>query len=185
MDITHLILDEHQEQRRLFSLLEQIDSNDVPALGAVWSRLRALLEVHADAEERFFYPTLLAFGQGAGGADSAGDETEDAIEDHNDIRDAIAEADRETVGSDAWRDAVDRANEANSEHMGEEERQGLTDFRRHAPLQLRHDLGVRFLAHGTKNVTGVEPVALDPKAYVEEHERSNRERVAASEPDAQ
>ena len=34
MDITQLILDDHQEQRRLFAILEQIDRGRTEALGA-------------------------------------------------------------------------------------------------------------------------------------------------------
>jgi hypothetical protein len=48
------------------------------------------------------------------------------------------------VGSDGWYDAVAGANLANSDHMAEEEREGLTDFRRLAGLQRRHDLAVAF-----------------------------------------
>lgn len=53
--------------------------------------------------------------------------------------------------------------------MGEEERQGLTDFRRHAPLQTRHDLAVQFAAFEAGHITGVKPVNKDPEAYVEAH----------------
>ena len=38
MDITQLILDDHAEQRRLFSLIEQIGADNVEALEAVWGR---------------------------------------------------------------------------------------------------------------------------------------------------
>ena len=53
--------------------------------------------------------------------------------------------------------------------MAEEERQGLTDFRRHAGLQLRHDLACEFAAFEAAHVTGVEPVDKDPQAYVVQH----------------
>ena len=79
MDITQLILDDHQEQRRLFSILEQLDRTDTKSLAAMWKRLAAFLEVHAEAEEQIFYPALLRLGQGAGGKPTAADETEDAI----------------------------------------------------------------------------------------------------------
>src|SRR3954447_25759686 len=59
MAITHLILDDHQEQRRLFSILEQLDRTDTKSLTAMWKRLAAFLEVHAEAEEQIFYPVLL------------------------------------------------------------------------------------------------------------------------------
>ena len=91
MDITQLILDDHAEQRRLFSIIEQIDPKDTDALTKVWGRLSAFLDVHAEAEERFFYPELLKQGDGANDAEdgTVEGETEDAIEDHNKLRDAV------------------------------------------------------------------------------------------------
>ncbi|MBD5605603.1 MAG: hemerythrin domain-containing protein [Candidatus Eremiobacteraeota bacterium] len=169
MDITQLILDDHHEQRRLFAILEQIDRNDVAALTAVWGRLGTFLEVHALAEEELFYPQLLRVGTGAGDKDSAADETIDAIKDHNEIRDAVAAVGGKKVGSSEWFEAVAAANEANSDHMAEEEREGLTDFREHADLALRHDLAVRFAVFEANHVTGVPAVDKDPKAYVAQH----------------
>ena len=169
MDITQLILDDHHEQRRLFSIIEQIDRSDTAALSAVWGRLAAFLEVHAEAEEQIFYPELLKLGKGAGGKDSPEAETEDAIEDHNEIRDAVAAVAGHEVGSDAWFDAVATANKANGDHMAEEEREGLTDFREHVPLQERHDLAVSFAAFEANHVTGVVPKDKDPDEYIAEH----------------
>ena len=50
--------------------------------------------------------------------------------------------------------------------MAEEEREGLTDFRRLASLQLRHDLAVRFAAYEARHYAGVPPVDKDPQEYV-------------------
>jgi hypothetical protein len=171
MDITQLILDDHAEQRRLFSLIEQIDPTDKAALTAVWSHLSALLDVHAEAEERFFYPTLLKVGEAANDAegDDAEPETEDAIEDHNALRDAVKAVSKHDIGAKAWVEAVGEANVVNSKHMGEEERQGLTDFRRTADIQTRHDLGVQFLAFVMANITGVKSVNKDPETYIKKH----------------
>ena len=171
MDITQLILDDHQEQRRLFSILEQVDRADTESLAAMWKRLAAFLDVHALAEERLFYPLLLRFGRGADGKPDAEDETLDAIKDHNEIRDAVAAVANHAVGSDDWFGAVAKANEVNSDHMGEEERQGLTDVRVHAPLQLRHDFGVAFAVFDATNIDGVKPVDQDPRRYIAEHSR--------------
>jgi len=142
------------------------------ALGAVWSRLAVFLEVHAAAEEQIFYPELLKAGL-AGGASGQGEaeaETLDAIHDHNDIRDAVAEVARHPVGGDGWYDAVAAANLANSDHMAEEEREGLTDFRRLASLQRRHDLAVAFAAYEARNYAGITPHDRDPAEYVQEAE---------------
>ncbi len=169
MDITQLILDDHHEQRRLFAILEQIEPGDTDKLAAVWKRLAALLDLHAEAEEQLFYPALLHLGQGVGGEPTPRAETEDAIHDHNDIRDAVAAVAEHAVGSDGWYHAVAAANQANGDHMAEEEREGLTDFRRHTSLQTRHDLAVEFAAFEAAHLTGVEPQDKDPQAYVDEH----------------
>jgi len=166
MDICELIMDDHHEQRRLFAQIEEIDRNDKPQLEAVWKRLGALLDTHAQAEENLFYPAVLKLGTGAGGRPSAAAETQDAIKDHDDIRDATAAVRQHEVGTDDWFAAVDKANKVNSEHMSEEEREALTDMRRHASLQIRHDLGVKFAAFDAANITGVKPVDKDPKTYV-------------------
>lgn len=169
MDITQLILDDHHEQRRLFSILEQIDPRDTASLAAVWGRLGAFLDVHAEAEEQIFYPALLRIGEGIDDEHPPQEETEDAIHDHNDIRDAVADAARHEVGSEPWYAAVAAANKANGDHMAEEEREGLTDFRRHASLQTRHDLAVQFAVFESAHVTGVEPVDKDAEDYIDEH----------------
>lgn len=169
MDITQLILDDHHEQRRLFAIIEQIEPTDTASLNAVWTRLATFLEVHAETEERLFYPALLRVGRKAGDKAGVEDETLDAIKDHNEIRDAVAAVAREQVGTEGWIKAVAAANKANSDHMAEEEREGLTDFRRHAPLQLRHDLAVAFAVYEASHVMGVTPVDKDPKAWVADH----------------
>jgi hypothetical protein len=169
LDITQLILDDHHEQRRLFAILEQIDDGDAASLSAVWGRLARFLEVHAKAEEDLFYPALLRVGEGAGGKKDARAETLDAIKDHNEIRDAVAAAAGHAPGSPPWRDAVAAANAANGEHMDEEERQGLADFRRTASLEARHDLAVRFAVFEAQHVNGVAAVDVDPRLYVKTH----------------
>ena len=170
MDITQLILDDHHEQRRLFAMLEQISQADTEVLSALWGRLAVFLEVHAAAEEAIFYPALLQVGLAARRRSGVEDETLDAIHDHNDIRDAVAEVATHPVGSDGWYTAVAAANLANSDHMAEEEREGLTDFRRLACVPGRHDLAVAFAAFEARNYAGVTPHDRDPAEYVREAE---------------
>lgn len=168
MDITQEILDDHAEQRKLFATLEQIGPGEVEALAAVWGRLSALLDAHAEAEEQLFYPELLKLGR-LGGDDQAREETEDAVHDHNEIRDAVAAVKNEQPGSSAWFGAVAKANEVNGDHMAEEEREGLTKFREHVSLDERHALAVKFVAFEARHVTGVTPVDKDPESYIREN----------------
>jgi Hemerythrin HHE cation binding domain len=174
VDITQLILDDHFEQRRLFAMIEQADGAGPGVLGVMWERLSAFLEVHAQAEEEFFYPQLLRIGLITGRLRNTEDETLDAISDHNEIRDTIADVAGHDVGSPGWHAAVAAVNKANGEHMAEEEREGLTDFRRAAALQLRHELALAFAAFEARHFAGVRPVDKDPAAYVRHAEEAAR-----------
>ena len=92
MDICQIIQRQHDEQRTLFSYLEEWDRTDTEGLGAVWKRLAILLETHAEAEEKYFYPHLLTLGTGGADAEDAAEEVDDAIDDHNSIREGIRRA---------------------------------------------------------------------------------------------
>ena len=73
------------------------------------------------------------------------------------------------MGSDEWWKGVNAAREANDEHMGEEEHEGLADFRRHVDLDTRHRLAVAFAAYEAANVDGVPIEDKDPDQYVRDH----------------
>lgn len=166
-DITRLILADHEWFREQFAKLDYLQARANPRaedLQRVWGPLGAKLDVHAVAEESIFYPQLLKRGQ-----DDPEGETLDAIGDHNDIRDGVRDANDVEIGSDEWWAAVGRARKANDEHMGEEEREGLSDFRRHAPAGLREALGRQYDAFMTSHPTtrGLDISDRDPQAYVD------------------
>ena len=138
VDITDLIMADHQRQRLLFLLLDTADPGDTRALAAIWGSLAVSLEVHARIEEELFYPRLLAEVEGEE------DDTEDAIKDHNGIREGIRAAREAAVGSPSWWDAVNHARHENDEHLGEEEGGPLPAFRRSVPADEREQFAVRF-----------------------------------------
>ncbi|GAB7066787.1 hemerythrin domain-containing protein [Mycobacterium hodleri] len=166
-DITRLILADHEWFREQFAKLDYLQARAHPRpedLQRVWGPLGDKLDVHAYAEEAIFYPQLLTRGH-----DDPEGETLDAIGDHNDIRDGVRDANDVEIGSDEWWAAVGRARKANDEHMGEEEREGLSDFRKHAPAGLREALGRQYDAFMTSHPTtrGLDISDRDPQAYVD------------------
>ena len=138
MDITDLIMADHQRQRLLFLLLDTAGPDDTRALAAIWRTLALSLEVHARIEEDLFYPRLLAEVKGEE------DDTKDAIHDHNGIRAGIRAAQGATIGSPQWWDGVNQARHENDEHLGEEEGGPLPAFRRSVPAEEREQLAVQF-----------------------------------------
>lgn len=170
VDICQLICDDHHEQRRRFAILDQIDRSDAETLAALWDRLATFLEVHAASEKKHFYPALLHVGEGAGDKDTPAAETRDAISDHNDIRDAVSKVAGHAVGSDDWYAAIAVAREANSDHMADEERASLADFRRHANLQQRHQLAVAFATFEAQHFSGVNAKNRNVGSYISIHQ---------------
>lgn len=175
MDITEVILHQHGEQRRMFAMLDEFPRNDPEGLAFLWKRLEILLETHAEAEERYFYPHLLEIGTGSADADSAADEVLDSVKDHNEIRDALRKVADAKPGTDEWWQAVIECRINNDDHMAEEERRDLADFRVHATRELRHEIAVRFLRfEASKAARGIPPQDKDPEEYVETHGPSDR-----------
>ena len=167
MDICEIILDQHHQQRRLFAVLEEYPRDDTDGLEAIWRQLETLLELHAEAEELYYYPELVKLGTGAADAESTDEEVEDALKDHNELRDAIKRVRAAKVGSEKWFTAVVDAKTANSDHMAEEERQDLADFRQQASLELRHEIAVRFLKHVAEHQgERIQGKNKDPETYV-------------------
>lgn len=164
-DICDLILDDHETQRRRFAELDEHRDGPPEVLQSHWGPLGVMLELHAAAEEELFYPRLLAVGV------EAKDETEDAISDHNEIRDAVRRANDLQAGSDEWWDAVRAARESNGDHMAEEERGALADLRAHDDPSIRAELGARWVEYTTEHagLRGLSVTDRDPDHYVEEH----------------
>ncbi len=164
-DITMLIMEAHEWFRRRFA---QLDDARTPAdLDAVWQALTERLAIHADAEEAIFYPCLRQRG------DVDGEETKDAIRDHNKIRRAIADASAQPVAGKEWHAAVARARSENSAHLIEEEDQALPDFRKHAAMQQRIDLGAEWIRfHAVRSQRdGASLAPVDVQRYLERTKR--------------
>jgi len=164
-DIIELIHADHAWLRRQFRYLD--DARTEPELTAIWEPLAIRLDTHADAEEEVFYPALLELGHRG----DPEDETEDAITDHNDIRDAVRDARRHPVGSADWFEAVGRARTENGKHLDEEEREALPDFAKSASWQVRHELAMRWLQfyHRHPAGRGVNDADRDVEDYLAEN----------------
>jgi hypothetical protein len=171
-DIIELVYADHDWLRRQFFRLDDARSDD--ELAAIWELLGTRLDAHAEAEETVFYPALLKHG----GHDDPGnpegdpiDETEDAITDHNAIRDAVRRSRQHPPGSAEWFDAVLEARKQNGEHLDEEEREAMPDFIKSASLELRHELGMKWLQFYAEHeaTRGIDNRDKDADEYIEQH----------------
>jgi hypothetical protein len=164
-DIVALVYADHDWFRRQFFLLD--DAKTKSELAAVWEPLARRLDTHAEAEETVFYPVLLKKGK----AGDPHEETEDAIDDHNKIRDAVAESYKHGVGTKAWFTAVGQARTENGKHLDEEEREALPDFIKSTTPELRRELAMKWLRFYAKHPAGrgVDASDKDPDTYIKEN----------------
>jgi hypothetical protein len=164
-DVCDLILDDHELFRRRFAELDDERWSEASVVLALWVPLAEHLERHASAEETVFYPAVVEQ------ADNGEHDAHHAIRDHNKIRDALRQIADAEPASDAWWDAVGRANDENSDHMAEEERGPLSEFRRCGDPAERKELGARFVAFNTEHAGGrdLDTSDVDPDRYVAEH----------------
>ena len=163
-DITELIVADHHIFRCQFARLCDDRPDDAVVLRSLWTPLAELLERHAGAEEVAFYPYLLSDHI------DAGDETTDAIRDHNKIRDAVRSAHLQPVGSDAWWSAVFQTRKENDEHMREEEEGPLPDFVAGSTPTERDRLASAFLAYKEEHRGAmVDTTDKDPEEYLAAH----------------
>ncbi len=164
-DICDLILDDHEVFRRRFAELDEHHEATDRVLAGIWVPLGELLDRHAAAEEALFYPRLLRRG------DHAEEETGDAISDHNNIRDAVRDTRGREPGSERWWSAVEEARRENSEHMAEEERGAISDFRMNVDHTVRDELGALWLSFADDHAGGrdVDTSDKDPDTYIARH----------------
>jgi hypothetical protein len=167
-DICDLVLDDHERFRRLFAELDdhRAEGGGAFELASLWASLAEMLERHAGAEEELLYPRLLRKGA------DAEEETEDAIHDHNGIRQGIARAAQAVVGSEDWWGAVLDTRRENSDHIAEEERGALPDLRSHVDRATRRELGARWLRYSREHAGGTG-LSLDQQD-VDEYKREHR-----------
>ncbi|MCW2778718.1 MAG: uncharacterized protein JWN17_2443 [Frankiales bacterium] len=174
-DVASLILSEHDAFRRDFTALEGLEGE---ALQQAWDRLAAQLEVHAAGEEAVFYPHVVRE------LPDGGDDTAHALHDHDEIRAAAAAVAEQEAGSEAWWEAVRTAQQVNADHMAEEERDLLGQFKEQIGQEQRDELGLAWLAFheehaGAEGLSG-DPVG-DPEDYVEAAQQERLPQEAAAQ----
>jgi hypothetical protein len=144
-DVIDLIMADHRRMRRLCEALQHMASRHSDASqnlmsAHVWQRLADLLEVHTSAEEEICY--LPMFACSPAGTDGR----REAVDDHDDIREAIREASMQCAGSAVWWRAVWAALVVNAEHLDREERDLLPHCLTGLPVSKRRELGRQWSA---------------------------------------
>ncbi len=139
-DVIELVLADHRRIRRLSQALEngarwtaRSGPGWVPA--HVWQRLAELIQAHTLAEEEICYLPASRLGPHATA------HARELAADHDDIREAIAEAALQPAGSPPWWRAVTAVQAAIPLHLDQEERGVFASLRRQLTTGRRFELG--------------------------------------------
>ncbi len=114
MDLYQIIKRDHQKSKRLFERLEQAIGEGEKARDRLFAELKHELETHAALEESYFYPALEDH-------EEAKDLIEEALEEHSDVKEALATLDRADRDDPGWAEQVADLQEDVDHHVEEEE----------------------------------------------------------------
>ena len=113
MDIYSLIKKDHQEVASLFRRLQAAEGFSETS-EQLFAQLREEIELHTHAEERVFYPALRE-------AEGTQELVEEAVDDHELIRELLDELAMSHMGDEAWNEKLEVLEEHVEEHVEEEE----------------------------------------------------------------
>jgi hemerythrin superfamily protein len=111
MDAIEMLKSDHQKVDRLFQLINQ--TADSAEKREIFNQIREELELHAQVEESIFYPACQEF-------EEVQDQLEEALEEHNTIKDLLEEIE-DTTDTEEVTDLIDELIETVQHHVEEEE----------------------------------------------------------------
>ena len=141
-DIIELVLQDHHAVAALFDKLQAAAHADDQS--ALFAQVKDALERHASAEEKVLYPRVRKE------VPDGREESKDAIEEHDQIRESLKEVDEHDAGTDLFTLAVTQLVATTKHHVGVEESELLPDFRKNSDAAEREELGRRFAEAKTK-----------------------------------
>ncbi len=101
-------------------------------------------------------------------ADEGAEEAQQAVRDHNEIRDSVRAVQQHAAGSEDWWQALRTARQVNEEHLHEEERDALPLFRESTDQARREQLGRGWVAFHEQHqhAQGLSGEDVDPDDVV-------------------
>lgn len=115
MNIFEALREDHKKQRTLVEILVKTHG-DSEGRREIFDRLKAELQHHATAEERYFYVPLME-------SDLSQDQARHSVAEHHEIDEIIEELEETDLSSPGWLAAAKRLREEVLHHLDEEEQQ--------------------------------------------------------------
>ena len=113
MNAIELLKNDHQEASSLMEQIELADKGDRSAK-ELFTQLKQALTLHTQIEEQVFYPALKSF-------EETKDMVPEALEEHQEVDDLLAEMAALSPGNDEFMDKFTELRDAVEHHVEEEE----------------------------------------------------------------
>ncbi|MCA1564488.1 MAG: hemerythrin domain-containing protein [Acidobacteria bacterium] len=137
MDAFELLKNDHAKVSSLFDRIEP--ATDAATRQQLFAQLKQELDIHAHIEETILYPALKA-------AAETRDITEEAYEEHQEVKDLLNELEATPADSEEWSDMIMELRENVEHHVEEEEGEMFTQAREVLSEQQLNEIGARMSA---------------------------------------
>ncbi|HZG53587.1 MAG TPA: hemerythrin domain-containing protein [Pyrinomonadaceae bacterium] len=137
MDAFELLKNDHAKVSALFERIEP--ATDATTRQQLFTQLKQELDVHAHIEETILYPALKQ-------AAETRDITEEAYEEHQEVKDLLAELEATPADSEEWSDMLLELRENVEHHVEEEEGEMFTKAREVLSAQQINEIGAQMAA---------------------------------------
>ena len=137
MDAFELLKNDHAKVSSLFDRIEP--ATDATTRQQLFAQLKQELELHAHIEETILYPALKQKAE-------TRDITEEGYEEHQEVKDLLAELEATPADSEEWSDMILELRENVEHHVEEEEGEMFTKAREVLSEQQINEIGARMSA---------------------------------------
>ncbi len=122
MDVFELLKQDHQKVSGIFQQIEAAGADASEQRTQLFTKLKQELDLHAHVEETFLYPVLKQ-------ADETRSITTEAYEEHQEVKDLLAEIAQTPVNDEEWDTLIGELKENVEHHVEEEEGEMFTEAR--------------------------------------------------------
>jgi hemerythrin superfamily protein len=137
MDAFEMLKNDHAKVSSLFDKLEP--ATDATTRMQLFTQLKQELDIHAHIEETILYPALKA-------ASETRDLTEEAYEEHQEVKDLLSELETTPADGEDWGDILLELRENVEHHVEEEEGEMFTKARTVLSEQQLNEIGAQMAA---------------------------------------
>ncbi|HKP11743.1 MAG TPA: hemerythrin domain-containing protein [Blastocatellia bacterium] len=113
MNIIEMLKQDHQEAAAMMDRIESAGEGD-PSVMTTFNQLKEALTLHTQIEEKIFYPALR-------NNDETEDQIEESFEEHQEVKDMLAEMSGLQGGNDEFMSMMSDLRESVEHHVEEEE----------------------------------------------------------------